>query len=364
MLTSQERFQAIHGLLLGMAVGEALGLPLKGLSTQCIMRVLRRHPLSYRLWPGQGLFGDQTELALMAGQAILQSKSVSESCHRRFLSRLRWYVLGGPSGANRVTYAAGLKSWFRRTGLPTGCWSATDAPASRSLVFGVVLHNTGHRFLVWARDSSAATDRHPLAADGAGVWATAAQIAAIAATERLDPLAALDTIIKASREPAMEQALTQLQPFLQRRSSARDVARHFGWQRGISGHILPTTVMAVYCFLRHPNNYRHALKSALMLGGNTDGVAAIVGGLVGAHIGAQALPRQLVEGLSDWPQDRRWIERLAIRLSDWPHGVDDLLLAPPLPAHPVGLLLRNLFRWPLVLTHAVARIPSRLAGLT
>jgi len=363
MLISQDRFQAIHGLLLGMAIGEALGLPLKGLCRTSIMRVVRRRALVYRLWPGQGLYNSHTQLALMAGQSILQSRSVSQACHRRFVSRLSWYVLGGPTGVNRVTCAAGLKSWLRWTGLPTGCQSASNSSATRSLVFGVVLHNTGHRYLVWARDSAAVTDRHPLAADGAGVLASAAQIAAVATSERLDSLGALEAIRKTAKEKEMQQALAQLRPFLARRSSPRKVARHFNWQRGISGHMLPTTVMAVYCFLRYPTNYKHAVKSALLLGGETDAVAALVGGLVGAHIGAQALPRDLVERLSDWPHDRGWIERLAIRLSDWPHGVDDLLLAPALPAHPVGQLMRNAFRWPLVISHALMRLPCRLIRL-
>jgi ADP-ribosylglycohydrolase len=247
--------------------------------------------------------------------------------------------------------------------LPTGCWSASNSPATRSLVFGVVLHNTGHRYLVWARDSAAITDRQPLAADAAGVLATAAQIAAVATSERLDSLGALETIRKTAKEREMQRALAQLRPLLERRSTAREVARHFNWQRGISRHILPTTVMAVYCFLRYPTHYQHAVKSALLLGGETDAVAALVGGLVGAHIGAQALPQNLVERLADWPHDRGWIERLAIRLSDWPHGVDDLLVAPALPAHPLGQVMRNLFRWPLVISHALMRLPCRLLRL-
>lgn len=360
MLISQERFQAIHGLLLGMAIGEALGLPLKGLCGASVVRVVRRRALRYRFWPGQGLYNSHTQLALMAGQAILRSRSVSSDCHRRFRSRLRWYVLAGPAGVNRITFAAGIKSWFGWTGLPSGCWSASNSPATRSLLFGVVLRNTGHRYMVWTRDSAAITDRHPLAADGAAVLATAAQIAAVSMGQRLDPAAALDTIVKTSKEKAMKQALAQLRPFLRQRYSPRKVARHFGWHKGISGHIVPTTVMAVYCYLRYPTNFKHAVKAALLLGGQTDAVTALVGGLVGAHVGARGLPQDLVERLSDWPHDRGWIERMAIRLSDWPHGVDDLIQAPALPTYPLGQLMRNAFRWPLVISHALLRLPRRL----
>lgn len=363
MLNSQARYQAIHGLLLGMAVGEALGLPLKGLCGTSIVRVLRRRALTYRLWPGQGLYNSHTQLAFMAGQAILQSRSLSDDCRRRFTSRLRWYVLGGPTGVNRVTFAAGVRAWFRWTGLPSGCMSASNSPATRGLLFGVVLYNTGHRYLAWARHSAAITDRHPLAADGAGVLATAAQIAAVSMGQRLDCLAALDLIRKTAQEPQMQKALGELRPFLERNSSPREVARHFNWQRGIKGHILPTTIMAVYCFLRYPTRYKHAVKSAMLLGGETDAVTALVGGLVGAHIGVRALPQDLVERLADWPHDRLWIEKMAIRLSDWPHGVEDLIRAPALPAYPLSQVMRNAFRWPLVISHAIMRLPCRIVRI-
>jgi ADP-ribosylglycohydrolase len=229
-------------------------------------------------------------------------------------------------------------------------------------LLGVVLHNTGHRYLVWSRDSAAATHRHPLALDGAMVLATASQVAAVANDGQMDTVSALKTIANAAKVPSMREALEQLEPFLVRGSTPREVAKHFGWTTGISKHALPMATMSVYCFLRYPAHFEHAVKSALLLGGSTDTLAALVGGLVGAHIGADAVPERLVYGITEWPHDREWIKRLAMRLASWPHGEDDLMFAPSLPSYPLAQLMRNGFRKPLFIARWIMLLPWRVLG--
>ena len=136
--------------------------------------------------------------------------------------------------------------------------------------------------------------------------------------------AALEQLIAGSKEDLLKQKLEQLRPFLAAGRSPSAVARHFGWDTGISGFIVPTTVMACYCFLRYPTNFDRAVQSSIGLGGDTDSVAAIVGGLVGAHVGYEKLPTRLVEQLNVPPHNAAWIAEMAERLSHWPHGVDDL----------------------------------------
>ncbi|MCC6508054.1 MAG: ADP-ribosylglycohydrolase family protein [Pirellulaceae bacterium] len=353
MLTSQQRYQSIQGLMMGLAIGDALASPRVGRSPHTALRVLGRRRLRYRMWPRCGLYSDDTQFALMAGQAILQSRSTSEQFHKYFRRRLRWYVLSLPPGLSISTFFAGLKCWLSWTGLKAGRWSAGNSPTTRSMLLGVVLHNTGHRYQVWARDSAGITHTHALVGDAAAVLATAGQIAAVTSGGRLNKEAALETLIKAAKEEKLREALKELKPFLIRRSTPRKVARHFKWSHGINKHIMPTTVMAIYCFLRFPASFERAVKSALLLAGNNDALVATVGGLVGAHVGVEKLPHYLHDQLGDWPHSRTWIERLATRLSDWPHGVDDLLMAPGLPSYPVAQLLRNLTRWPLVIAHRV-----------
>ncbi len=71
------------------------------------------------------------------------------------------------------------------------------------------------------------------------------------------------------------------------RLSPRKAARQLGWSHGMAKHIVPTTVMAIYCFLRFPTSFQRAVKSALLLAGHNGALVATVGGLVGAHVGVQ-----------------------------------------------------------------------------
>ncbi len=350
MLTSQQRYQSIQGMLMGIAIGDALAQPSPGRSARRALRRLGKfRPLRYRMWL-EGLYSDDTQFALMAGQALLQSRSTSELFHKSFRRRLKWYVLSLPPGLSFSTFLSGLKCWI---GLKGSRNNVGHSPTTRSMLLGVVLHNTGHRYQVWARDSAAITHRHPLVMDAAGVLATAGQIAAVTSGGKVNKAAALEMLIKASKENALKSMLLQMQPMLEARLSPRKAAQKLGYSRGMTRHIVPTTVMAIYCFLRFPTSFRRAVKSALLLAGHNDALVATVGGLVGAHVGVQNLPEDLHDYLGDWPHNRTWIESLANRLSDWPHGVDDLLMAPGLPSYSLLQLARNLFRWPLVLFHKI-----------
>ncbi len=348
MLTSQQRFQSIYGLLQGVAIGDALASSMGGVSPQAACRKLGFKPLTYRGFLGAALTSDETHFALMAAQAILQSRSESSDFQANFRSRLKWYVLTMPPGLSWSTFRAGLRCWLHAFGVKSSVGGSGNSPSTRSLLLGVVLHNTGHRYQNWARECAQITHGDVLVGEAAAVLATAGQIAAVTSGARLNAEAALETLTKATRHEPLRDALTQLQPFIKANSSPRKVAKHFQWHGGMTKQMLPTTIMAIYCFLRFNTNFERAVRAALLLGGQNDSLVATVGGLMGAHLGQKGLPRRLADRVNTWPQDAQWIERIAVRLSDWPHGVDDLLLAPGEPTYPLGQLLRNLIRWPIL----------------
>ena len=357
MHSTHLRNDSIHGLMIGVAIGDAVGLSCEGLKRRTALKMFGRPKLAYRLLPGIGIYSDDTQLMLMSAQAILRSQSEWRPFSRSFLRRLAWYPLSLPVGAGKATVVAAFKSWLRATGIPTGCNSAGNGPATRAMFLTLVLHGTDHRIAKWVEDSTRLTHTDPLAVDGCLVLSRLAQIAGATRIRSIDQLDALQLAIAASKEAEIRDKLTELIPFLRQSRSPSAVARHFGWDCGISGFIVPTTVMASYCFLRYPSDFDRAVRSAIRLGGDTDSVAAIVGGLVGAHIGYDNLPTDLVARIKVAPHDAAWIAEMAERLSHWPHGVDDLHFAPALPSNPLMQLIRNLLMLLLVLTHIVLRAP-------
>ncbi|HQG27417.1 MAG TPA: ADP-ribosylglycohydrolase family protein, partial [Candidatus Ozemobacteraceae bacterium] len=50
-----------------------------------------------------------------------------------------------------------------------------------------------------------------------------------------------------------------------------------------------------------PGDLRSALADIIEAGGDTDTTAAILGGIVGAGTSPDAFPRDLLDGLRDWP---------------------------------------------------------------
>ena len=343
--------------MMGVAISDALGFPREGLERRTALKMFGSPKPVYRLLPGLGIYSDDTQLMLMAAQALLRSRSEWRPFSRSYHSRLAWYPLSLPVGAGKATLLAAFKSWLRITGLPSGCKSAGNGPATRAIFLTLALHGTDHRIPKWIEDSTRLTHTDPLALDGCLVLSRLAQLAGTTKTKTIDRLDSLQKAIAGSKEAAIRDKLTELIPFLSQSRSPSAVARHFGWDRGISGFIVPTTVMATYCFLRYPTNFEHAVQSAIRLGGDTDSVAAIVGGLVGAHIGYNKLPMDLVKRIKVFPHDAEWIAEMAERLSHWPHGVDDLHFAPGLPSNPLMQLLRNLAILLLVIIHLVLRIP-------
>jgi ADP-ribosylglycohydrolase len=60
-------------MLLGAAVGDALGLPSEGLSRQRIKRLFPG-PLRHRFFFGHGMVSDDTEHLFMVAQALLDER--------------------------------------------------------------------------------------------------------------------------------------------------------------------------------------------------------------------------------------------------------------------------------------------------
>jgi ADP-ribosylglycohydrolase len=62
---------------------------------------------------------------------------------------------------------------------------------------------------------------------------------------------------------------------------------------GLPAHPVPVLLTAVYAVLKHEGDFRDTLASVLRLGGEVDVCGALIGGLLGAHLGCSALPARL-----------------------------------------------------------------------
>jgi len=131
-----DMLRALSGVLIGTAVGDALGLPFEGLSAQR-QEKLRRRPLQHQLVAGFGMVSDDTEHTWMIAQSLLKSHGNVNGFQRSFASALRWWLLRLPAGVGFATLRAILKLWAGISPHKSGVFSAGNGPAMRSAILGV-----------------------------------------------------------------------------------------------------------------------------------------------------------------------------------------------------------------------------------
>ncbi|MFI6740900.1 ADP-ribosylglycohydrolase family protein [Nonomuraea sp. NPDC050451] len=132
-----------------------------------------------------------------------------------------------------------------------------------------------------ARHIAALTHGDPAAGEGTAIFHDLVRVALTGA----DPLAALPDTLAAVRPDHRERYATVLDPHW-----------HPGQATEFNGAVWPCLGSAVWA-LRVTGGYEDALRAAIDLGGDTDTVAAVTGGLAGAVYGSAAIPARWTEPL-------------------------------------------------------------------
>ena len=91
----------------------------------------------------------------------------------------------------------------------------------------------------------------------------------------------------------------------------------------------------------------------IQCGGDADTTAAIVGGIVGAGVGSEGIPRELLAGIWESPRSMAWMRTLGEALAVAINGKTPEPLAR---LNPLVLLVRNLFFLVVVLYHGFRRL--------
>ena len=350
-----DRSRAIIGVLLGTAVGDAIGLPAEGLSRRRAGRLFPGGLTRHRLLFGRGMVSDDTEHACMAGQALLAARGDPGRFARSLGWRLRGWLLALPAGVGSATARSILKLWVGFPPSRSGVRSAGNGPCMRAALLGVCAADAGHLSAL-VRASTRLTHTHPAAEQGALAVALAARLGAEAGPGGVTP-DALAAVLDAGRvtEPAIRDAIRTMRSCLVRGNDATAFASAIGLPRRVSGYVNHTVPVALYCWLRWPADVRAAVSAAAGVGGDTDTVAAIVGALVGATAGGDAVPAEWLDGLWEWPRSVAWMRRLAGELAvastHW-----DAAAGRTVPLFWPGILPRNVLFLGAVLVHGVRRI--------
>jgi ADP-ribosyl-[dinitrogen reductase] hydrolase len=358
---SEDLRHAATGCLLGTAVGDALGLAGEGLSRRRLRRLFP-DVSRYHFFAGKGWCSDDTEHAGMTAQAFLaaqQNRPAPDAAvfAHALAAKLRWWLLGLPAGIGLATGRSIIKLWFGWSPEKSGVPSAGNGPAMRAPILGVLLGHDPAALAAFIRASTRLTHTDPKAEHGALAVAWAAHCAARA---RIDtaPFSAPDAaraLITHLPSAAAELAalITSAGASVAAGDSTEKFATAIGCEHGVSGYMLHTVPVALHAAWSHPLDLPTALGAAIRCGGDTDSVAALVGGIVGARVGRAGIPAPLLDDLWEWPRSVRWMERLGAMLAATraPNRV-----AFPLRLNIPGVLARNVFFLVLVLAHGLRRL--------
>ena len=338
---SAERLDRLTGVLLGCALGDALGLPAEGMSAQRIAMRFGKMD-RFRLLGSTGFVSDDTEQAALVAQSLGRYPHDPTTCADDFRRSLLGWLLRLPWGVGMAT----IKACFRSAGglRPSGVRSAGNGAAMRAAVIGVFFADDPEARTRFGLALAEVTHLDVRAIEGAlFVSELAANVC-----RNSDRVESFRTALKVVTDAQLRTALDRAVRLAESGAQTADAARELG----TTGFVLHTVPFAAFCFLRFGDQPLPALQEAIAAGGDTDSIAAILGAWLGALHSEAGLPAELLERIHDGPFGPTHLRALACHLDRMRRGEPGV---PP-SYSPLAALVRNLLLYPVILAHGFRRL--------
>ena len=343
------RIDRFRGCMLGLAIGDALGAPLEGLTAQQIkthygrvknyvdgVQAWKRKPYRWRL---KGLYTDDTQQALAISDTLLDSSRVDQDRLAELylsLATPRGSFVGAHRGIGRSfrlvlsdlergvsprwsgQKTAGIGAAMRIA--PVGLYFSTDRDAMfdstmaaslmthrdiRSLSGALLVAHAVRRLangepadpslLLWVAADVARDEARISAEYGEQVISLEHHAKALSRA-----LAHAESVLDQPRERALAALVEEAN-----RHGAEPVCR-----RPTMG-FPPACIPTCFYLLLTTESFEEALTEVINLGGDADTAGAILGALAGAHYGVSEIPDRWLDGL----QNREGIDNRAIALA-------------------------------------------------
>jgi len=307
----RDRFR---GALLGLFVGDALGMPVEGWPRSRIRKMVGevREMLDARR--GAGTYTDDTQMALALAEALLDSAGDEidlDQVAARFAARYdpeRGY--GGNARRILAAIARG-RPWrevVEEMTLPGGSWA--NGAAMRVAPVALAFYPDRERVARAAEAQAEVTGHgHPLGRSGARLQALAVHAALESGAAGED--FPVEQFVGRDAEGMPEEIARALGWLGDRLDASPEEAVRALGTGGRASHSVPA---ALWAFLSRRDEPEEAIVRAVNLGGDTDTIGAMTGALTGAFHGVSTLPRRWVEALEDGEHGRSYALDLADRL--------------------------------------------------
>lgn len=293
---NMETTHRLRGVVVGAAVGDALGMPLE---------------FDYASPPGQmiremragrlpaGSFTDDTEMALALAESLLNNRQLDpDDVTARFLD---WYKRRPPDIGTHTSNVLNCinhgEHWQTASVKVQQRYpeSAGNGSVMRCWPVAVMCWKDEETLESWSRTQSQITHAHEECI--AGCAFVAMMIAQL--VKGADPHAAFDYACNHVRMPEVLLQTIRLAPHRK-----RDELRNTGWVR----HTIESAIWG----LLTTNSFEDALVQVINLGADADTAGTVAGALAGAAYGLDAIPdawKDMLQG--EWPLKSHKIWRVA-----------------------------------------------------
>jgi ADP-ribosylglycohydrolase len=161
----------------------------------------------------------------------------------------------------------------------------------RAAILGATINDIS-KLLEFVRSSSRLTHTDPKAEFGAVAVALAARESSQHDSVNAERWLELVSQALPSEAADLIEMLRSAIASVAKSESTLTYANALGLGRGVSGYTYHTVPVAIHCWLSFPDDFQKAVTAAIECGGDADTTAAIVGGIVGARVGKDGIPKQ------------------------------------------------------------------------
>jgi len=317
-----EKKERFLGCMYGLALGDALGYPVEFMTRDEILRGVgpkgvtgfdslekarldHAHPI--------GFYSDDTQMTLATANGLLSSNTTSR---KEIMDNIaREYTLWANSPDNNrapgTTCMQGIRNMianggnWEKSGVPTGDGCGA---AMRTAPIGLRFYRDFDKLNEIAHSASKCTHGENSAIiSGMNV---ARVVGRILKYSRPDPMdiyqeTLLSTKVGPPADVSFAEKLERVKKVLRYTDEAKALNElGEGW-RGDEAF-----TMAMYCFLKSPEDFRRTVLRAANITGDSDSVASIAGAFSGAYNGIRAIPQEWISKLERTELIRETAERL------------------------------------------------------
>ena len=283
-----------RGCLLGLAIGDALGMPVEGMRASSIRSRIGR-VRDFRAAPWRllraGQWTDDTKMMLCHARSIAETGRVDvEDTARRFVA---WFESNDWRGMGGATYESIQRL---RAGVPPedsgmkGELAAGNGAAMRIAPVGLIDCRDLQTLREDARAAAIITHDNPEAVAGSRAVSYAV---ARAARGDLDPKSLVSDSTAFIGPCKVAENLQMAARFLEAGMEVEEALARLG----TSGYVVETVASAFFCFLRTPRDFEETVTRAVEGGLDADTTAAVAGAISGAYNGLEAIPERWRAGV-------------------------------------------------------------------